>query len=171
MAYPRIYPSKYPTVYPSIYPRIYPREGHESGWGGGKGFFQNTWFLNHFRHNKSEPDLTVDLFFTLFLNSLPNRFRLEMEPHELIWKSVTANLHRLFQSILKICFGILDIWNLVSRLFIFQTLVLSNKCVSGPGDVWACPRICRSIQKTENVGQTTSVPRQKLIVYTLPSIW
>ncbi len=35
----------------------------------------------------------------------------------------------------------------------------------------ACPRIYRFILKTENVGQTISDPRQKLIVYTLPSIW
>ena len=35
----------------------------------------------------------------------------------------------------------------------------------------ACPRIYRFILKTENVGQTISDPGQKLIVYTLPSIW
>ena len=46
-----------------------------------------------------------------------------------------------------------------------------NKCVFGPGDVWACPRIYRFILKTENVGQTISDPGQKLIVYTLQSIW
>ena len=46
-----------------------------------------------------------------------------------------------------------------------------NKCVFGPGDAWACPRIYRLIFKTENVGQTISDPGQKLIVYTLPSIW
>ena len=46
-----------------------------------------------------------------------------------------------------------------------------NKCVFGPGDVWACPRIYRFILKTENVGRTISDPGQKLIVYTLPSIW
>ena len=34
----------------------------------------------------------------------------------------------------------------------------SNKCVVGPGDAWACPRIDRFIQKTENVGQTISDP-------------
>ena len=58
--------------------------------------FRNILFCNYFRHDKSEPDLTDDYIFTLFLNVLPNRFRLEMEPHELIWKSATANLHRLF---------------------------------------------------------------------------
>ena len=46
-----------------------------------------------------------------------------------------------------------------------------NKCVVGPGDAWACPRIYRFILKSENVGQTISDPGQKLIVYTLPSIW
>ena len=56
-------------------------------------------------------------------------------------------------------------------VFVFQTLVLSNKCVSGPGDVWAFPRIYRFILTTENDGQTISDPGQKLVVYTLPSIW
>ena len=46
-----------------------------------------------------------------------------------------------------------------------------NKCVVGPGDAWACPQIYRFILKSENVGQTISDPGQKLIVYTLPSIW
>ena len=46
-----------------------------------------------------------------------------------------------------------------------------NKCVCGPGDVWACPRIYRFISKSENVGQTISDPGQKSIAYTLPSIW
>ena len=31
-----------------------------------------------------------------------NRFRLNMEPHELVWKSVTANLHRISVSIFKV---------------------------------------------------------------------
>ena len=47
----------------------------------------------------------------------------------------------------------------------------SNQCVFGPGDAWACPRIYRFILKSESVGQTISDPGQKLIVYTLPSIW
>ena len=46
-----------------------------------------------------------------------------------------------------------------------------NKCVFGPGDAWARPRICRVISETEHVGQTICDPGQKLIVYTLPSIW
>ena len=46
-----------------------------------------------------------------------------------------------------------------------------DKCVFGPGDAWACPRVYRFIFKSENVGQTLSDPGQKLIVYTLPSIW
>ena len=56
----------------------------EPGWWGG------------FRHNKSEPDLADDCIVTEFLNFLSNRFRLGMESNELIWKSVTANLHRVF---------------------------------------------------------------------------
>ena len=48
---------------------------------------------------------------------------------------------------------------------------MSNKCVCGPGDVWACPRFSRILLETENGGQTISDPGQKLIVYTLPSIW
>ena len=35
----------------------------------------------------------------------------------------------------------------------------------------ACPRICRCVYHIENVGQTISDPGQKLIVYSLPSIW
>ena len=76
-------------------------DGHECGWGGGKGFFQKVLFFNYFRHDKSEPDLTDDCIFTVFLNILPNRFRLEMEPHELVWKSVAAILHRISVSIFK----------------------------------------------------------------------
>ena len=45
------------------------------------------------------------------------------------------------------------------------------KCVFGPSDVWVCPRIYRFILKSVNAGQTISDPPQKLIVYTLPSIW
>ena len=45
------------------------------------------------------------------------------------------------------------------------------KCALGPGDARACPRIYRSILKSENLGQTISDPGQKLIAYTLPSIW
>ena len=41
----------------------------------------------------------------------------------------------------------------------------------GPGDAWACPQFYRFILESENVGQTISDPGQKLIVYTLPSIW
>ena len=40
--------------------------------------------------------------FTVFLSFLPNRFRLNMEPHELVWKSVTAILHRISVSIFKV---------------------------------------------------------------------
>ena len=43
--------------------------------------------------------------------------------------------------------------------------------IFGPGDVWACPRVYRFILETENVGETIFDPGQKLIVYTLPSIW
>ena len=46
-----------------------------------------------------------------------------------------------------------------------------NKWVFRPGDAWACPRIYRFIFKSENVGQTISDPGQKVIVYTLRSIW
>ena len=141
------------------------------GGGRGKGFFSKSMVFNYFRHDKSEPYLTDDYIFRVFLNFLPNRFRLEMEPHELVWKSVTAILHRFFVSIFMICSKLFKIWNQVSRFFIFQTLVLSNKNVFGPGDVWACPRIYRFILKTENVGQTISDPGRKLIVYTLPAIW
>ena len=70
----------------------------------GKGVFSKSMVFNYFRHDKSEPDLKDDCIFTVFLNFLPNRFRLEMEPHELIWKSVTAILHRICVSIFMIFF-------------------------------------------------------------------
>ena len=74
------------------------------GWGGGGvGVnFQEALCLNYLRHSKSEPDLTDDCIFVVFVNVLPNWFRLEMEPHELVWESVTTNLHRMFVSIFKI---------------------------------------------------------------------
>ena len=67
--------------------------------GGWEGPFSKVPFLNDFRHNKSEPDLTDDCICTVFLICLPNRFCLEIEPHELVWKSVTAILHRIVVSI------------------------------------------------------------------------
>jgi hypothetical protein len=121
-------------------------EGHESGWGGakgprpggegggwggmgmsvgggggGKGFFSKSMVFNYFRHDKSEPDLKDDCIFTVFLNFLPNRFCFKPEPHELVWKSVTAILHRIFVSIFMIFFKLFKIWNQVSRFLIFQT--------------------------------------------------
>ena len=124
--------------------------------------FQKVPFFNYFRHNKSEPDLTDDCICAVFLNFLPNRFRLNMEPHELVCKSVTANLHRNSVSIFKICFQNLRYMEPDFQVFHIPD---SNKCVFGPGDVWACPRIYRFISKSENVGQTISDPLYKLIVY------
>ena len=60
---------------------------------------QNIWFFNYFRHDKSEPHFTDDCMFTVFLNFIPNRFRLKMEPRELVWKNVTAIPHMIFLSI------------------------------------------------------------------------
>ena len=78
-------------------------------WGGGVGgggvHFQEVQFFNYFRHNKSEPDLTDDCIFTVFLICLPNWFRLEMEPHELVRKSVTTNLHSCVVNIFKLFLG------------------------------------------------------------------
>ena len=71
------------------------------GAGGGAPFSKSTIF-NYFRHNKSEPDLKDDCIFTVFLNVLPNRFCFKLEPHELVWKSVTAILHRICVSIFMI---------------------------------------------------------------------
>ena len=135
--------------------------------GGGKGFFQKVRFFNYLRHNKSEPYLTDDCIFTVFLNFLANRFRLGMEPHELAWKSATANLHRICVSIFKI----LQHLRYMEPDFQISHIPDPSKCVVGPGDAWACLRIYRCISKTENVGQTISDPLYKLIVYTLPSIW
>ena len=77
------------------------------GWGGGggeKGFSQKVGLFNYFRHDKPELDLTDDCIFTVLLNFLPNGFRPEMEPHELVWKSVTAILHRFVTRIFKVFF-------------------------------------------------------------------
>ena len=63
-------------------------------------------FSNYFRHNKSEPDLTDGCIFTEFLICVPNRFCLEMEPHELVWKSVTAIMHIIFVSFFKFFFNL-----------------------------------------------------------------
>ena len=71
---------------------------------GGWGPFSKSTMFNYFRHNKSEPYLTDDFVLTVFPNFLPNRFRLNVEPHELVWKSVTANLHKLVVSIFKMFF-------------------------------------------------------------------
>ena len=73
------------------------------GWGG-KGFCSKSMVFNYFRHDKSEPHFTDDCIFTVFLNCLPNRFRLNMEPRELIWKSVAAILLRFVVSIFKVFF-------------------------------------------------------------------
>ena len=71
--------------------------GNQGGGVEGKrGLVKKSCFSNYFRHDESETDLTDDWMCTVFLIFCPNRFRLEMEPRELIWKSVTANLHRLF---------------------------------------------------------------------------
>ena len=74
------------------------------GWVGGV-HFQKVLFFNYFRHNKSEPDSTDDCICTVSLIFLPNRFCVEMKPHELVWKSVTAILHRICVSIFMIFFS------------------------------------------------------------------
>ena len=79
--------------------------------GGGVGVggvrFQEVQFFNYFRHNKSEPYLTNDcIFYRVFVYFHPNRFCLEMEPHELVWKSVTAILHRILVSMFKVLFKV-----------------------------------------------------------------
>ena len=122
-------------------------------------------YFNYFRHDKSEPDLTNDCIFTVFLNVLPNRFRLGMEPHELVWKSVTAILHRNCVSIFLIFFKLFKILNQVSRFFIFLT---QKKCF------WAWGRfgvsnnlpICLPICKcpTNSLWSSTKVDRTYLPV-------
>ena len=102
------------------------------GWVGGV-HFQKVQFFNYFRHNKSEPDLTVDCMFTMFFNFCPNRFRLNMEPHELVWKSVTAILHRILVSIFKVFFNLRYM-----KPDSYFHMPEPNKCVFGPGDAWVC---------------------------------
>ena len=106
--------------------------------------------------------------FAVFLKFLPNRCCFKPEPHELVWKSVTAILHRIVVSIFMI-------FSNFSSQFVARFPELSysrpNKCVFGPGDVLACPRIYRFVYQSANVPQTLTDPPQKLIVHTFPSIW
>ena len=62
-----------------------------------------------------------DCVFKVFLNFLPNRFCFKPGPHELVWKSVTAILHRICVSIFMVFFKFFKIWNQVSRFLILQT--------------------------------------------------
>ena len=136
-------------------------------WVGGRGPFAKSTIFNCFRHNKSEPDLKDDCFVTVFLNFLPNRFCFKLEPHELVWKSVTAILHSFFVSIFMIFFKLFK----NGTRFPDFSYSRPKKCVSGPGDVLACPRIYRFVYQSANAPQTLSDPPQKLIVHTFPSIW
>ena len=107
-------------------------------------FFSKSMVFNYFQHDKSEPDLKDDIMFTEFLNFTPNRFCFKPEPHEFVWKSVWSIMHRKSVSKFKIFFKLFKIWNQVSRFLIFQT----KKCVFGPGDVLACPRIYRFVYQS-----------------------
>ena len=109
--------------------------------------------------------------FTVFLHFLQIGVALIWEPRELVWKSVTAILHRHFVSEFKIFFQANQ--HLEPGFQIFQ---ISDplKCVLGPADVFACflfPMFYRFVYNIENVPQTLSDAPQKLIVYTFPSIW
>ena len=68
-------------------------------------------------HIKSDAHLIYDCIFTVFLNLSPNRFCLNPEPHELVWKSVWSILHRNFVSKFHIVFKKIKIWNPISRSF------------------------------------------------------
>ena len=63
---------------------------------------------NYLCNNKSEPYLKDDCICTVFLKCLPNRFCFKPEPHELVCKSVTAILHRIFVSIFIIFFKLFN---------------------------------------------------------------
>ena len=106
-------------------------------------------------------------FVTVFLNFLQNRFCFKPEPHELIWKSVTAILHRIFVSI----FMVFSNFSKHGTRFPDFSYYRPKKCVFGPGDVLACPIIYRFVYQSANVPLTISDPPQKLIVHTFPSIW
>ena len=56
-----------------------------SGLGGP---FSKSTIFNCFQFKKSEDHLIYDCIFTVFLNFPPNRFCLNPEPRELVWKSV-----------------------------------------------------------------------------------
>ena len=123
--------------------------------------------FNYFRNNKSEPYLKHDCNFTSFLNFIPNRFCFKPEPHELVWKSVTAILHRFVVSI----FLIFSKFSKFGTIFPNFPYSRPKKCVFGPGDVLACPIIYRFVYQSANIPQTLSDPPHKLIAHTFPSIW
>ena len=102
------------------------------GGGGGKGFFQKVWFFNYFRNNKSEPDLKDDCICTVFLNFLQNRFCFKPEPHELVWKSVTATLHKKNVNIFMIFFKL----SKFGTMFPGSAYSRPKKCFLGLGTFW-----------------------------------
>ena len=67
-----------------------------------EGQFSKSVIFNCFQFKKSEHHPDYDYVFTVFLNFYPNRFCFIWEPHELVWKSVTAILHSFFGSIFYI---------------------------------------------------------------------
>ena len=79
----------------------------EPGWwgrGGGKGFFEKYGFLFISDITSQRQILQMTAFLRSFFKFLPNRFRLEMKPHELVWKSVRAILHGFVVNIFKVFF-------------------------------------------------------------------
>ena len=86
---------------------------------GGKGFFPKRIIFNYFQHDKSEPDLKDYYIVTTCLHFRPNRFCFKPEPHEVIWKSVTAILH-------IICVNMFldwDVQNLETRFQILKNIL------------------------------------------------
>ena len=96
--------------------------------------------------------LKDDCNFTLFLNFIPNRFCFKPEPHELVWKSVTAILHRISVNIFLIfsCSQNLEPY--------FQIYHITDPTIYfWPGDVLACPIIYQFVHRSANVPQTSLI--------------
>ena len=72
--------------------------------GPKQGVFKKYCFLMISDMTSQSHILQMTAFLRCFWKCLPNRFCLNMEPHDLVWKSVTAILHRISVSIFKIVF-------------------------------------------------------------------
>ena len=102
-------------------------------------------------------------FYSVFEFS-PKSFFIILDSRELVWRSVYSNLQRTLRSTGSIFFIFFKIWNLISRIFIFQG---PENRFWGPGtflDVFGVSKNHRFIYHFENVPWIWADPWYKLIV-------